>query len=102
MLDYSSDNNSNNGMNDYIIENDDTTNANNKNEGDNTSKNHNDNNRDELTFLRIRSKKKEILIAPDNEFLMVVIQNPNAGIPLWWTRVKWEEIMINDNSGAVK
>ena len=82
MLDYSSDNNSNNGMNDYIIGNDDTTNANNKNEGDNTSKNHNDNNRDELTFLRIRSKKKEILIAPDNEFLMVVIQNPNAGIPL--------------------
>lgn len=71
-------------MNDYIIGNDDTTNANNKNEGDNTSKNHNDdnNNRDELTFLRIRSKKKEILIAPDNEFLMVVIQNPNAGIPL--------------------
>ena len=85
MLDYSSDNNSNNGMNDYIIgnDNDDTTNANNKNEGDNTSKNHNDNNNgDELTFLRIRSKKKEILIAPDNEFLMVVIQNPNASIPL--------------------
>lgn len=37
---------------------------------------------DELTFLRIRSKKKEILIAPENEFLMVVIQNPNAGVGL--------------------
>ncbi len=33
---------------------------------------------DELTFLRIRSNKKEIMVAPDKEFLMLVIQNPNA------------------------
>jgi len=33
---------------------------------------------DELTFLRIRSQKKEILISPDKDFFMVVIQNPNT------------------------
>ncbi len=33
---------------------------------------------DELTFLRLRSKNKEIMVAPDKEFLMVVIQNPNS------------------------
>lgn len=33
---------------------------------------------DELTFLRIRSKKKEIMISPDKDYLLVVIQNPNA------------------------
>ena len=37
---------------------------------------------DELAFLRIRSKKKEILISPDKDFIMVVIQNPNAGVGL--------------------
>ncbi len=31
---------------------------------------------DELTFLRIRSKKQEIMIAPDKEYCLVVIQNP--------------------------
>uniref|UniRef100_A0A3Q3WWY0 Dynein light chain roadblock n=1 Tax=Mola mola TaxID=94237 RepID=A0A3Q3WWY0_MOLML len=30
----------------------------------------------DLTFLRIRSKKHEILVAPDNDFLLIVIQNP--------------------------
>ncbi|KAL0272160.1 UNVERIFIED_CONTAM: hypothetical protein PYX00_005239 [Menopon gallinae] len=30
----------------------------------------------DLTFLRIRSKKHEILVAPDKEFLLIVIQNP--------------------------
>jgi dynein light chain roadblock-type len=33
---------------------------------------------DELNFLRVRTKKKEIMVAPDNGFLMMVIQNPNA------------------------
>ncbi len=33
---------------------------------------------DDLNFLRIRSKEKEIIVAPDNGFLMMVIQNPNA------------------------
>ena len=32
---------------------------------------------DELNFIRIRSKKKEIMVAPDKEFLMMVIQNPS-------------------------
>uniref|UniRef100_H3D3I7 Dynein light chain roadblock n=1 Tax=Tetraodon nigroviridis TaxID=99883 RepID=H3D3I7_TETNG len=30
----------------------------------------------DLTFLRIRSKKHEILVAPENGFLLIVIQNP--------------------------
>ncbi|XP_044049639.1 dynein light chain roadblock-type 2 isoform X2 [Siniperca chuatsi] len=30
----------------------------------------------DLTFLRIRSKKHEILVAPENDFLLIVIQNP--------------------------
>jgi len=29
---------------------------------------------DELTFLRIRSHKREVMIAPEKEYLMVVIQ----------------------------
>uniref|UniRef100_A0A7S2I9Y4 Roadblock/LAMTOR2 domain-containing protein n=1 Tax=Helicotheca tamesis TaxID=374047 RepID=A0A7S2I9Y4_9STRA len=33
---------------------------------------------DELSFLRIRSRNREIMVAPDKEFLLVVIQNPNA------------------------
>jgi dynein light chain roadblock-type len=31
----------------------------------------------DLTFLRIRSKKHEILVAPEKEFLLIVVQNPN-------------------------
>ena len=31
---------------------------------------------DELAFLRVRSKKHEIMIAPDKEYILVVIQNP--------------------------
>ena len=31
---------------------------------------------DELSFLRIRSKKHEIMIAPDKDYILVVIQNP--------------------------
>lgn len=58
-----------------VVENDD-------NGDDNNDDNNSGSGGDELTFLRIRSKKKEILIAPDNEFLMVVIQNPNAGVGL--------------------
>eukprot|EP00978_Attheya_sp_CCMP212_P018677 scaffold51591_cov53-Attheya_sp.AAC.2 len=34
---------------------------------------------DELTFLRIKSKHREILVSPDKSgYLLVVIQNPNA------------------------
>ena len=31
-----------------------------------------------MEFLRIRSKRKEIMVAPDKEFLMMVIQNPSV------------------------
>mmetsp|Transcript_21897 Transcript_21897/g.32784 ORF Transcript_21897/g.32784 Transcript_21897/m.32784 type:complete len:133 (+) Transcript_21897:83-481(+) len=52
------------------------------NSGGNDNGNNNDNDNggggDELTFLRLRSHNKEIMIAPDKEFLMVVIQNPNS------------------------
>ncbi|KAI7907555.1 uncharacterized protein BX663DRAFT_491281 [Cokeromyces recurvatus] len=30
----------------------------------------------ELTFLRIRTKKHEIMIAPDHDYLLIVVQNP--------------------------
>ncbi|CAH1394055.1 unnamed protein product [Nezara viridula] len=30
----------------------------------------------DLTFLRLRSKKNEIMIAPDKEFVLIVIQAP--------------------------
>lgn len=33
---------------------------------------------DELTFLRIRSKNHEIMVAPDKDFILIVIQNPNV------------------------
>mmetsp|Transcript_45308 Transcript_45308/g.90461 ORF Transcript_45308/g.90461 Transcript_45308/m.90461 type:complete len:98 (-) Transcript_45308:309-602(-) len=32
----------------------------------------------DLTFLRIRSKKHEILVAPEKDFILVVVQNPNC------------------------
>lgn len=31
---------------------------------------------DDLSFLRIRSKQHEILVAPDKEYVLVVLQNP--------------------------
>lgn len=34
----------------------------------------------ELTFLRLRSNKDEILIAPDREFTMIVVQKPSANV----------------------
>ncbi|XP_043910635.1 dynein light chain roadblock-type 1-like [Protopterus annectens] len=30
----------------------------------------------DLTFLRIRSKKNEIMVAPDKEYFLIVIHNP--------------------------
>lgn len=35
----------------------------------------------ELTFIRLRSHKDEILIAPDKEFTMIVVQKPIATPP---------------------
>mmetsp|Transcript_3140 Transcript_3140/g.10818 ORF Transcript_3140/g.10818 Transcript_3140/m.10818 type:complete len:105 (+) Transcript_3140:99-413(+) len=31
---------------------------------------------DELTFLRIRSRKHEIMVAPDADYVLVVVQDP--------------------------
>jgi dynein light chain roadblock-type len=33
--------------------------------------------KDELSFLRIRSKNREIMVAPDKEYILIVIQNPH-------------------------
>uniref|UniRef100_A0A8D2ZX15 Dynein light chain roadblock n=1 Tax=Scophthalmus maximus TaxID=52904 RepID=A0A8D2ZX15_SCOMX len=30
----------------------------------------------DLTFLRIRSKKHEIMVTPENDYLLIVIQSP--------------------------
>ena len=32
----------------------------------------------DLSFLRIRSKKHEIMVAPDREYCLIVIQNPST------------------------
>ena len=34
-------------------------------------------NEEEINFIRIRSKKHEIMIAPEKEFTMIVLQNPS-------------------------
>ncbi|KAL5022434.1 hypothetical protein ScPMuIL_001589 [Solemya velum] len=34
----------------------------------------------DLTFLRVRTKKHEIMIAPDSDYLLIVIQHPDAAI----------------------
>ena len=31
----------------------------------------------DLVFLRIRSRKYEIMVAPDQEYILIVIQNPD-------------------------
>ena len=33
---------------------------------------------EELTLIRIRTKQNEIMIAPDGEFILIVIQNPST------------------------
>lgn len=39
----------------------------------------------DLTFLRIRSKKNEIMVAPDKDYFLIVIQNPSEWIIFWLT-----------------
>ena len=34
------------------------------------------NSADDLTFLRVRCKKLEMMIAPDKEYFLIVIQSP--------------------------
>jgi dynein light chain roadblock-type len=36
----------------------------------------------DLTFLRIRSKKHEIMVAPDKEYLLIVIQSSDSNHPI--------------------
>lgn len=33
---------------------------------------------DSLTFLRLRSTKHEIMVAPDKDYILIVIQNPHS------------------------
>ena len=33
---------------------------------------------EDLSFIRIRTKLNEIMIAPENEFIFIVVQNPAA------------------------
>ena len=33
---------------------------------------------EDLTFIRIRTKLNEIMIAPENDFIFIVVQNPAA------------------------
>ena len=32
----------------------------------------------DLTFLRIRTKKHEMMVAPEKDFLLIVVQDPNS------------------------
>ena len=50
---------------------------------------------EDITFIRIRSNKHEIMIAPDREFSMIVLQIPSndAASPFWTG--KWK---INDGT----
>ena len=32
----------------------------------------------DLTFLRLRTKKHEIMVAPDKDYMLIVIQNPSV------------------------
>ena len=42
---------------------------------------------EDINFIRIRSKKHEIMIAPEKEFSLIVLQNPsndeNNWMPFW-------------------
>ena len=35
----------------------------------------------ELTYLRIKSKKHEVLVAPDEDYILIVVQNPPDPLP---------------------
>ena len=35
----------------------------------------------ELTYLRIKSKKHEVLVAPDQDYMLIVVQNPPDPLP---------------------
>jgi dynein light chain roadblock-type len=33
---------------------------------------------DDLVFLRVRTKKHEVMVAPDKDYLLIVVQDPTA------------------------
>ena len=35
----------------------------------------------ELTYLRVKSRKHEVLIAPDEDYILIVVQNPPDPLP---------------------
>jgi dynein light chain roadblock-type len=35
----------------------------------------------ELTYLRIKSRKHEVLVAPDDDYILIVVQNPPDPLP---------------------
>eukprot|EP00824_Muranothrix_gubernata_P002000 TRINITY_DN12347_c0_g1_i1.p1 TRINITY_DN12347_c0_g1~~TRINITY_DN12347_c0_g1_i1.p1 ORF type:complete len:114 (+),score=5.05 TRINITY_DN12347_c0_g1_i1:31-372(+) len=35
---------------------------------------------EEVTFLRLRSRQHEIMVAPDNNFSLIVLQNPGSDV----------------------
>jgi dynein light chain roadblock-type len=32
----------------------------------------------DMNFFRVRTRKHEVLVAPDREYILIVVQNPNA------------------------
>ena len=50
-----------------------------------------------ITFIRIRSLKHEIMIAPDKEFALIVIQNPDQGSHWVVNNGKWDIGKKNKN-----
>ena len=48
-------------------------NNNNKDDDDNDNPNHQD-----ISFVRIRSIQEEVLVAPKNNYVLVVLQDPNV------------------------
>ena len=46
----------------------------------------------ELTYLRIKSRKHEILVAPEEDFILIVVQNPPEPLKGEWIKTwipKW-------------
>ncbi len=35
----------------------------------------------ELTYLRVKSRKHEVLVAPDEDYILIVVQNPPDAMP---------------------
>ncbi|KAL8183456.1 UNVERIFIED_CONTAM: Dynein light chain roadblock-type 2 [Gekko kuhli] len=55
----------------------------------------------DLTFLRIRSKKHEIMVAPDKEYLFIVIQNPCPIVATWPPVLESLKTLYSGVSGGI-